>query len=133
MNNMHIDATSVKLTEVHLPDGSEFGKNGIGEVNCSTNPREKCTDGILVYKGESKEETVSVRGKQKFAQGGIEAFRDFDWKPMPEFAGTVQSTENEKRLENSANTPLTNVRHGSIIPVLLLTNSEYYSFGGCIL
>ena len=54
-------------------------------------------------------------------------------KPLSNPVRTGQSTENTKSQEKYAKRTLTNVRRRSIIRVLFLTNSEYYSFGGCIL
>ncbi len=55
------------------------------------------------------------------------AFVIFARKTSGECAGIRQSTENHQLQEKSANPALTNVRQRSIIPVLLLTHSEYYS------
>ena len=83
MNNIHADKISVKLTGEQSAKGEESGKTPKNRFLIGGNSEAadgKSVAGIPVYKGKSKEETVSAREKQKFIPGGIWGFRDFDWK-----------------------------------------------------
>ncbi len=83
--------------------------------------------------GKNRKETGFRQEKNRGDFDGKGAFVILTRKAAEKAAGNSQSTENRPAIEKSANTTLTNVRRRSIIPVLLLTSSEYYSYGGCIL
>ena len=86
-----------------------------------------CIQGNTVAGNRFRQGNTKIRSERR------EGVRDFDRNPDGNPGGDGQSTEKAKMQEKTANLTLTNVRTGSIIRVLLLTNSEYYSFGGCIL
>ena len=88
--------------------------------------------GILVFTGKSNVLTGFTGEIQQMYPGDKKGVGDYDGNSDRKQCGYSQSTENAKTQEKTANPPLTNVRHRSIIPVLLLTKCEYYPIGGCI-